>query len=182
MKLQEFCKSQIQIWKCKSSHFKQKSEKEYDDYVKAKEIIEKETNKAKMNLSQLEMVEQKVMSAMDELEKSIIGKPFDKTTLDSVNTDGNYLLTLAKNLSVEYLADPNISSISDIKSIISEEIAHDKKDPSNKVNYSYNPDFDPRKTIVKDNYADPYEKYYGNSDVKVLIHCMEHMLVVLLGP
>jgi cell wall-associated protease len=140
--------------------------KEYDDYVKAKEIIEKETNKAKMNLSQLEMVEQKVMSAMDELAKSIIGKPFDKTTLDSVNTDGNYLLTLAKNLSVEYLADPNISSISDIKSIISEEIAHDKKDPSNKVNYSYNPDFDPRKTIVKDNYADPYEKYYGNSDVK----------------
>lgn len=148
------------------ANLNKKQKAEYDDYVKAKEIVEKETNKAKMNLSQLDMVEQKVMSSLDELEKSIAGRPFDKNTLDSLNTDGNYLLTLAKNLSVEYLTDPNITSIADIKSIITEEIAQDRRDPSNKVNISYNPDFDPRKTIVKDNYADPYEKYYGNNDVE----------------
>lgn len=148
------------------ANLNKKQKAEYDDYVKAKEIVEKETNKAKMNLSQLDMVEQKVMSSLDELEKSIAGRTFDKNTLDSLNTEGNYLLTLSKNLSVEYLSDPNITSIADIKSIISEEIAQDRRDPSNKVNISYNPDFDPRKTIVKDNYADPYEKYYGNNDVK----------------
>lgn len=148
------------------ANLNKKQKAEYDDYVKAKEIVEKEINKAKMNLSQLDMVEQKVVSSLDELEKSIAGRPFDKNTLDSLNTDGNYLLTLAKNLSVEYLTDPNITSIADIKSIITEEIAQDRRDPSNKVNISYNPDFDPRKTIVKDNYADPYEKYYGNNDVE----------------
>jgi cell wall-associated protease len=148
------------------ANLNKKQKAEYDDYVRAKEIVEKETNKAKMNLSQLDMVEQKVMSSLDELEKSIAGRTFDKNTLDSLNTEGNYLLTLSKNLSVEYLSDPNITSIADIKSIISEEIAQDRRDPSNKVNISYNPDFDPRKTIVKDNYADPYEKYYGNNDVK----------------
>jgi cell wall-associated protease len=148
------------------ANLNKKQKAEYDDYVKAKEIVEKETNKAKMNLSQLDMVEQKVMSSLDELEKSIAGRTFDKNTLDSLNTEGNYLLTLSKNLSVEYLSDPNITSVADIKSIISEEIAQDRRDPSNKVNISYNPDFDPRKTIVKDNYADPYEKYYGNNDVK----------------
>lgn len=31
--------------------------------------------------------------------------------------------------------------------------------------YGYNPDFDPR-DIVGDNYADSYERYYGNNDVK----------------
>jgi Subtilisin-like serine proteases len=33
------------------------------------------------------------------------------------------------------------------------------------VKYGYNTDFDSRK-IVGDNYKDPYEKYYGNNDVK----------------
>ncbi|HCR54092.1 MAG TPA: peptidase S8, partial [Cytophagales bacterium] len=33
------------------------------------------------------------------------------------------------------------------------------------VNYSYNENFDPR-SIVGDNYNDPYEKGYGNNDVK----------------
>ncbi len=35
----------------------------------------------------------------------------------------------------------------------------------NSLDYSYNPDFDPR-GIVGDNYNDPTEKYYGNNDVK----------------
>jgi cell wall-associated protease len=34
-----------------------------------------------------------------------------------------------------------------------------------KYNYHYNPDFDPRH-IVGDNYADKYERYYGNNNVK----------------
>ena len=35
-----------------------------------------------------------------------------------------------------------------------------------KVKYQYNPEFNPRADIVKDNYADSYEKFYGNNDVK----------------
>jgi subtilisin family serine protease len=34
-----------------------------------------------------------------------------------------------------------------------------------RLNYNYNPDFDPR-ILVGDNYADVTEKYYGNSDVR----------------
>lgn len=34
-----------------------------------------------------------------------------------------------------------------------------------RLNYNYNPDFDPR-ILVGDNYADVTEKYYGNNDVK----------------
>ena len=36
----------------------------------------------------------------------------------------------------------------------------------NAANYGWNPDFDPRADIVKDNYADSYEIGYGNNDVK----------------
>jgi hypothetical protein len=34
-----------------------------------------------------------------------------------------------------------------------------------RLNYNYNPDFDPR-ILVGDNYSDVSEKYYGNNDVK----------------
>ena len=36
----------------------------------------------------------------------------------------------------------------------------------NAANYGWNPDFDPRAEIVGDDYADSYEKGYGNNDVK----------------
>lgn len=143
-----------------------KQKKEYDDYVKAKDIVEKELNKAKMSLSQLDMVEQKVMSALDELEKTISGKPFEQATLDSLDTRGNNHLTLAKNLSKEYLSIPDIKSIADIRALISEEISHDRQDPQKKVDFGYNVDFDPRKTIVQDNYNDTNQKFYGNNDVE----------------
>jgi cell wall-associated protease len=34
------------------------------------------------------------------------------------------------------------------------------------VKYQYNPEFNPRADIIKDNYADSYEKNYGNADIK----------------
>ena len=47
-----------------------------------------------------------------------------------------------------------------------EDIDSDKVNYQNKIDYSYNPDFDPRATIVKDNYKDVSEKYYGNNNVE----------------
>ena len=41
-----------------------------------------------------------------------------------------------------------------------------KTDSQNKLDYAYNPDYDSRKLIVKDNYADSNERFYGNNDVE----------------
>lgn len=140
--------------------------KEYDIYLRAKENVEKETEKAKAALVQLENVEMKVMSAIDALSKALGDKPLDLTSLESIDATGNQELTMAKNIAAQYLTASEVKTIAEIKEIIKGEIAQDKQASQNKLDYAFNPDFDPRKTIVKDNYADPTERIYGNNDVE----------------
>ena len=47
--------------------------------------------------------------------------------------------------------------IYDIKSELVTALEGEKKDSQNKLNYAYNPDYDSRKEIVMDNYADSNE-------------------------
>jgi subtilisin family serine protease len=46
------------------------------------------------------------------------------------------------------------------------QIIEQRKDLEERVQYALNPDFDPRTTIVGDNYANTAERVYGNADVK----------------
>ncbi len=140
--------------------------KEYDTYVRAKETVEKEIEKAKNGIRQLETVEGKVMGALDALSKALGDKPFDAASLEAIDANGNQELTMAKNIAAQYLAASEVKTIAGIKEVIKGEIAEDKKASQNKLDFAYNTEFDPRKTIVKDNYNDPTEKYYGNNDVE----------------
>jgi subtilisin family serine protease len=140
--------------------------KEYDTYLKAKETVEKEIEKAKAGIRQLEAVEGKVMSAFDALQKALGNNEFNLTNLEAIDPAGNQELTMAKNIAAQYLSASDIKTIAGIRDQIKSEIEDDKKSSQNKIDYSYNVDFDPRKTIVKDNYADATEKYYGNNDVE----------------
>ncbi len=144
-----------------------KSQKlEYADYLKAKETIDKEINIANATLNQLEAVEKKVINSLSSLEKALENKALNKENLKSLEAKDDYEVMLAKNLVTEYLSYPEIKTIQDIKDLIIDEIAQDKKSPLQKIEFSYNPEYDPRKSIVKDNYSNPNEKYYGNNDVE----------------
>ncbi len=140
--------------------------KEYETYLRAKENVEKETEKAKAAIAQLENVEIKVMSAVDALAKALGDKPLDLAGLESIDATGNQELTMAKNIAAQYLTASEVKTIDGIKEIIKGEIAQDKQASQDKLDYAFNIDFDPRKTIVKDNYADAKERIYGNNDVE----------------
>jgi len=77
--------------------------KEYETYLRAKENVEKETEKAKAAIAQLENVEIKVMSAVDALAKALGDKPLDLAGLESIDATGNQELTMAKNIAAQYL-------------------------------------------------------------------------------
>lgn len=139
--------------------------KEYETFLRAKDNVEKEIAKAKASLQQLKTVEERVMNALNALNDKLEGAELDKSTLENINTDGNQDLSMAKNIVMQYLDASEIKTIDGVKKQISEEIQEDGKRHQDKLDYSFNPDFDTRKTIVKDNYADPYERIYGNNDV-----------------
>ena len=144
-----------------------KSQKsEYEIFVKAKENVEKETNKAKNKLNQINTIETKVKDALERMDNKLGNNLLTKTWLDSLDTSSDEKLTLAKNIINQYLTNSDEKDYNKIKTTVFEDIDSDKVNYQNKIDYSYNPDFDPRATIVKDNYKDVSEKYYGNNNVE----------------
>ncbi|MBK6566114.1 MAG: S8 family serine peptidase [Saprospiraceae bacterium] len=144
-----------------------KSQKsEYEIFVKAKENVEKETNKAKNKLNQINTIETKVKDAFERMDNKLGNNLLTKTWLDSLDTSSDEKLTLAKNIINQYLTNSDEKDYNKIKTTVFEDIDSDKVNYQNKIDYSYNPDFDPRATIVKDNYKDVSEKYYGNNNVE----------------
>jgi subtilisin family serine protease len=143
-----------------------KDKLEYETYLRAKETVDKEIAKAKGSLEKLDNVEVKVMSAFDALGKTLGDKAFNIANVEALETTESQELTMAKTLSLQYLADSEIKDISELKTRIKGELNEDRKTYQNKLDYAYNVDFDPRKTIVMDNYNDPTEKIYGNNDVE----------------
>lgn len=143
-----------------------KDKVEYETYLRAKETVEKEIVKAQGSLEKLDNVEMKVMAALDALATALGGKPFNGNTVNDVDVTDNQELTMAKSLALQFLADAEFKDVAELKNKIKDEISEDRKTYQNKLDFAYNVDFDPRKTIVKDNYNDPTERYYGNNDVE----------------
>ncbi len=139
---------------------------EYDTYLKAKETVDKEIEKAKTGLKQLDNVETRVMNSMDVLDKALNGRALTLANLDSLDAASSMEMAMGKNIASQYLANPEVKTVDDLRKLIVEELTEDRKSYQNKLDFAYNPDFDPRKTIVKDNYNDPTERYYGNNDVE----------------
>ena len=139
--------------------------KEYETFLRAKENVDKEIVRAKASLDQLKSVEERVMNALSTLGNILGDGELKREMLDTVNTDGSQDLSMAKNIVMQYLDASDIKTIDGVKMQIKEEIQADGQRHQDKLDYSFNPDFDTRKTIVKDNYADPYERIYGNKDV-----------------
>ncbi len=139
---------------------------EYAEFVRAKENVEKEVNSAKNKLTQIDNIEIKVKEAFEQFEMVLGKNELSQSWLDSLSGGSNEKLTLAKNIVSQYYTYGDEKDYQKIKSQVFTDIDEDRKSYKNKLEYSFNPDFDPRSTIVKDNYNDVTEKFYGNTDVQ----------------
>jgi subtilisin family serine protease len=142
--------------------------KEYEIYKKVKENVENERKNAESRLAQYMSTQNQLIDYLNKLDKKM--DELNISSLDSLSkldVSGDQALTTALRI-VGQVKSRNISinTIEEVKAKVIESISKDKKSIEDKLNISYNPDFDPRKDIVKDNYADSYEKYYGNNDVE----------------
>lgn len=140
--------------------------KEYQMFLQAKNIVENEILKAQNSLDKINLMSERVMNALNAIEEKLEGKTINYLALESIESDGNMDVEIGKMLVTQFLAEDDSIDIVSIKNMITEDIDNDKNYYLNKLNYGYNVDFDPRKDIVKDNYDDPYQRIYGNNDIK----------------
>lgn len=144
-----------------------KSQKEeYELYLKVKENVENSIEGANKNLSQITAIEERILGNLKDVDMMLQEKGMTLADIDSLDSE-NESVAMISNVMRQVSADGNgYATTAAFKTDLQEALAGDKKRFEDQLEYAYNVDFDPRKTIVMDNYEDQTEKYYGNNDVE----------------
>ncbi len=145
-----------------------KSEKvEYEQYQTAKKEVETKLQEGQEALAEYEGMKTTYSNALDAVEGALNGKAVTKANVEAIKVGTNQNLIIGKNILTKMISlGKDVSSFKAIKTELIDPIQEGVEYYESKVKYQYNPEFNPRAEIVKDNYADSYERNYGNNDVK----------------
>ena len=143
-----------------------KKDKElYSEFVKWEEEVTTNRSQAESALQEMKQIETTVMSAIDAVELALGDKEFTLDNISAIESD-EQLIMIGKRISNDFMSGGDITSVDEAKEALKEALGSDAKRQQDRLDYAYNPDFDPRSTIVKDNYSDATQKNYGNNDVE----------------
>lgn len=145
-----------------------KSERElYDQWLVWKEEVEGKRAGAEKNLAELDETEARINAAFDALGLALEADSltFSAENIDKINSD-DQMVQVGKRVALNVMGQETVTEMAELKKILSKEIQKDAVRQQDALDYAYNPTYDPRKTIVKDNYADGSESVYGNNDVE----------------
>jgi len=139
----------------------------YKEFLVWQEEVEKQRARANKGLEEVAGIKTTVMGAIDAISNALESDSLD-FTLENINNlaGDDQLLIIGKKISNDFMGGGDIKSKSDMQDALMEALAEDAKRQQDKLDYAYNPDFDPRSTIIKDDYSNSSETNYGNNDVE----------------
>ncbi len=137
---------------------------EYAIYEKVKAEVEEKIESAEKNLERFETRKTTLLEALDAVGTVLDGKEdYSMEYLDSLASGGDSQIATGVSI-VKNFAD-RTSDIEEIKTVVSEQLQGALDYYGDQIKYAFNTEFDTR-DIIGDNYADQYEKGYGNNDVE----------------
>lgn len=141
------------------------SEKEeYAKYLTYKKEIDEKKEQASAQVAQYDQILSYIKLALKMTREAIGEAPITEETIDKLD-DSKYGMVKAFFAQLLPQMGNFEGNIDDLEQLVLADFEEALDHEKNKVEYSYNTEFNPR-TIVKDNYADKSERYYGNPDVK----------------
>lgn len=142
-------------------------QKEYKLFVEVKTKVEAERKSAEAAIGRLDAAEEKIMAGFATIESIMTAKNLSYDSLQTLDLSNDQDAAIALKVITQMREqNPEINSVSGAKKLFKDAITEDKQPYINKLEISYNPEFDSRKTIVKDDYANSNERNYGNNDVE----------------
>lgn len=143
---------------------KGKQKKEYEQFKKMKNVVESKLASAHEQLEQMEMLESKIMNALEAAKRELNGDTINMEKLEkSTNEDVLMAATILRNVKDQGV---EVESIDWLINQAKEQFAAERVELESSVNYNYNVNLDTRQKIVGDNYMDFANKSYGNNNVK----------------
>ncbi|MBL7815831.1 MAG: S8 family peptidase [Saprospiraceae bacterium] len=159
-------------WKSKydaaDSNKLSKAEKaEYDQYQKAKKEVEAKLQEGQEALAEYQGMKTTYSSALNAVEGALAGKAITKANVEAIKAGTDQNLIIGKNILNKLISlGKDVSSFKAIHEELIEPLQEGIDYYETKVKYQYNPEFNPRAEIIKDNYSNSYERNYGNNDIK----------------
>ena len=140
---------------------------DYDQYQTAKKEVESKLQEGQEALAEYQGMKTTYSNALDAAEMALDGKAITKANIDAIKTGTNQNLIIGKNILTKMMSmGKDVSTFKSLREELIDPIQEGIEYYESKVKYQYNPEFNPRADIVKDNYADSYERNYGNNDIK----------------
>lgn len=140
---------------------KKKHRDEYEFWVKVKSDFEKTLKKAQQQYGFYKNLQKNIIRYNNLLKAYL---DVDKLTIEGLKEINTQDSTILEARAIVGMIFQNVGPEADFDAL-AEELEEAVEYFGNQVHYAYNTDFDPR-NVVGDNYNDPYEKGYGNNDVK----------------
>jgi len=149
------------------SKLTKKQQKEYDNFIKYKEEVEKKRSDAQNNLNSIEMQTNMVGGIFDGMIQEYGNITLTQDFLDTtaLQIPDQFKTAVGEMIGQYNMENGDNPDFEDIKEIVLGEMAGGLDYYSSQANYHYNPDFKSRE-IIGDNYRDQEERYYGNNDVE----------------
>ena len=146
-----------------ASKVSSKQKKEFKLYQKVKKEVEEKRTKAQASLAEFEGSVPFLFGALDAFQEVMGETEFSKSNIEALEIpEANQPATIGRQILLSVMAQGlSVESVDGLKKVFNEEGDHYR----NQAEFMYNPDFDSR-ALVGDNYANSYEKGYGNGDMK----------------
>lgn len=142
-----------------------KDEKEeYAKYLTYKKEVDEKREKASAQVAQYDQILTYINFALKMAREALGDDPITEENISKLD-DTKY--GMVKSFFDQLLPQMGgfEGNIDDLEKLVLADFEEALEHEKNKVEYGYNPDYNPR-TIVKDNYTDKSERFYGNPDVK----------------
>ncbi len=139
---------------------------EYNRYKGFKEEVERKRKQAESQVAQFEPLVGTVKNALEAIAEEIPNDTITPASVSAIPSKGQ-MVNIGKSILSQIFKDEKVDTMifSDLKQTIDAELSNELLSLRKDIDYHYNPDYDSRKEIVKDNYADGEERVYGNNDV-----------------
>ena len=143
-----------------------KAKKEYERFLEYKKVVEEKKAGAEKGLEQMKETKNMVAGAIKAVKGKLGDQELTMENVKAIDAGGDQPTNIGKNILRQILMNfPDAKDFDAVNEIIDEELEGGSEHYTNQVKYAYNPDFNSRE-IVGDNYANSYERSYGNNDVK----------------
>ena len=146
-----------------TDHLKGKKKKEYEEFLKKKELVESKIESANAQITQVKAMQEIVVKSLTAAKEELNG---DSLNLERLESSGNEDILIAARI-IRNIEEQGVEveSIEWLMSVIDTQFLEQLAESEKVINYSYNTEYNAR-TIVGDNYYDFTNRSYGNNDVR----------------